>query len=96
MDGDTIRVPRRDVTRDPREDEDWFQRLPPDVQEETREAWRRRRVQHDPWYGRQAKMGRRCVVEGLVVLLVPSFLMGFAGWAPLGTAALLGPFLGWI
>ena len=90
------KAPHRDITKDPREDEEWFTRLPPAVQQETREAWQAKRVQHVPWYGRRSRMRRRCLVEGVVVILVPSLLMAVSGWAPLVGALPIGLGLGWL
>ncbi|MHC4079342.1 MAG: hypothetical protein ACYST0_12980 [Planctomycetota bacterium] len=78
---ETIKAPYRDITRDPREDEGWFQRLPPAVQERTREAWRAGRVQFDPWHDRQRRMRNRCLREGSLACVLPTLFMvgGSAG-----------------
>ena len=34
-----IEAPYRDITKDPRADEKWFLRLPPEIQDRTREVW---------------------------------------------------------
>ena len=90
-----VRVPRQDITRDPREDEDWFLRLPPEVQERTREAWYAKRVQHVPWHGRRRQMCRRCLVEGVVVMVGSSVLVGIGSWPMLLFALLTGMAVGW-
>jgi hypothetical protein len=82
MGGDrkVIHAPRRDITKDPREDEEWFQRLPPDVQDETRESWRARRVRFDPWHERNRSMRTRCLIEGVCVCMFPTVLMVQTTW----------------
>ena len=91
-----VKAPRRDITRDPREDEDWFQRLPADVQEQTRETWRARRVQFDPWRDRNRSMLHRCLGEGLFVVLLPAALMFQSGWGVILVAVPGGLLTGWL
>ena len=88
-------MPRQDITRDPREGEDWFLRLPLEIQERTREAWYAKRVQHDPWHGCRRQMCRRCLLEGVVVMVGSSVLVGMVSWPTLLVALLTGMAVGW-
>ncbi len=91
-----IEAPHRDITRDPREDEEWFQRLPPDVQERTVETWRARRVQCDPWHIRQRALRNRCLFEGVCVCVFPTLLMVGSPWGLVLAAVLGGLVTGWL
>lgn len=93
---EVIRAARRDITRDPREDEEWFQRLPPEVQEQTRESWRARRVQFDPWHQRNRAMLNRCLGEGAFVVLLPAALMFEASWSVILAGVPGGLLTGWL
>lgn len=98
MGGDrkVIRAPRRDITKDARENEEWFQRLPADVQEQTRESWRARRVQFDPWYERSRSMRNRCLFEGVCVCVFPTVLMFHTSGGLILAAAFGGLLSGWL
>jgi hypothetical protein len=91
-----IHVPYRDITRDPREDEDWFQRLPPEVQERTREGWRTRRVQFVPWHARNRELRKRCLGEGVCVCVLPTLLMVGTSWTLVLAAVPGGLVTGWL
>lgn len=89
-----VRSEHRDITRDPREDEDWFRRLPPQAKEEFREVWRVRGGKENHWLERSAVMRNRVFFEAMLVVAVPvtlgSLLQGLAApivWAiPCGLA----------
>ncbi len=91
-----MEAPHRDITKDPREDQDWFQRLPPAVQERTREAWRAARVQCDPWHARQRALRRRCLFEGACVGVVPTLFMVGTSWGLVLAAVPGGLGTGWL
>lgn len=55
---------------DPREREDWFQRLPPAVQQQTRAVWRRRQEQITVGRRRGARSLARIARESAVLLVV--------------------------
>ncbi|MEM7199638.1 MAG: hypothetical protein AAF628_05190 [Planctomycetota bacterium] len=89
-----------DITRDPREAEDWFRRLPPGVQETTQAAWRAERECASVWDARCRAPRRRSVAEGAGLLAVAIVLA--AKWHPwtrlvvLVVAALgVGAAIGW-
>lgn len=67
--------------RDPREDEEWFRKLPADMQEKYRERWQWEATRFDP-LAEQAR--RRLLVtlyEGAAVFVVVDFLLGMLlGW----------------
>lgn len=98
--GDTgrnvVHAPRRDITRDPREDHEWFQRLPPEVQERTREGWRTQRVQFDPWHIRNRALRNRCLFEGVCVCVFPTPLMMGSSWVLILAAVPGGLVTGWL
>lgn len=71
----TTEIQNRDITRDLREDEDWFLRLPPDVQDEIREKWRDDRMRFEPWANRQRQFRNRCLREGVFVCALPGALV---------------------
>ncbi len=86
----------RDITKDPREDEDWFQRLPQDVQERTREIWRGDRVRFDPWHARNLALRKRCLFEGVFACALPASMMIGTSWPLVLTAVLGGLVTGWL
>lgn len=88
----TVRETYQDITRDPREGEDWFLRMPPEAQQELREVWCNRRVRHLPWRCRNRRMRMRCLGEGIVVLLMPGLFVG--GWWLALLAVPIGALLG--
>ncbi len=91
-----VEAPHRDITKDPREDHEWFQRLPPEAQEQTLEHWRARRVQHDPWHVRRRALRKRCLFEGVCVCVVPTLMMVGTSWALVLAAVPGGLATGWL
>jgi len=88
------REPYRDIVKDPREDEDWFLRLPDEVQERVRESWCADRVRFIPRFERIDRWRNRCLGEGLFTVTGPVLFL-FSGGAILVSvpASLL---TGWI
>ncbi len=79
------RSEHRDITRDPREDEDWFQRLPAATKEEFREVWRLRGGKENHWLERSSGMRNRVLLEALMVVVGPVLLGAMMQqlWAPI-------------
>jgi len=95
-DREVIHAPRRDITRDPREDEEWFQRLPPEIQERTVESWRAGRVRFDPWHDRNRALRNRCLFEGVCVCVLPTFMMLGSSWGLVLASVPGGLVTGWL
>ena len=89
--------------RDPREDEDWFQRLPPEMQEQTRRAWRdrcarqqTRRRWRDPACFRAGWEGGGLLAATIALTSIWS-ASSLVGWLlTVGFAFAVGVAVGWI
>lgn len=68
-------VPALQRVPDPREEEDWFLRLPAARQQELRDYWDERRLDGPRWRASRGQRARRLAREGAVLLCVPLLLV---------------------
>lgn len=78
-----IEAPRRTLT-DPREGEDWFQRLPAHRQDELRTSWAKEDSRRFEWAVLRTRQCKRSALDGGLVMLLPIlvanlFVKGFLG-----------------
>lgn len=85
----TYREPHRIVTRDAREDDDWFRRLPEDVQEETRQFWRGQQLEDHHWRERSRQKLLRAAWETGGLMTIPLLLANVLTAGPGVVLALL-------
>ena len=82
------------LQRDPREDADWFQRLPPTVQDEFRARWRQDVIDAARYEARMRRYGRRSLVEGAAVMVFMQ-LITWPGLWRVAVAVAVGAAMGW-
>ena len=84
----------RDIARDPREDEDWFLRMPVEAQREMRERFRNENARWVPRFERVEQWRNRCLIEGLVC--VAGAALVFSTFVAFLVALPIGALTGWI
>jgi len=81
---------------DPREEAEWFQRLPEHAKAEFRERWRAESGRNEQQHARRRRTEVRYLVEGVLLFAVLEFLMIGAGAGRLLFLVVPGGLLGWI
>ncbi len=83
-----------DRVGDPREEQEWFQRLPEHAKEEMRDRWRGQERQLDRIRQRSKESIVRYAVEGAAILPLFEIVFFSPGWLRIGASILAGALMG--
>jgi hypothetical protein len=81
---------------DPREREDWFRRLPPAVQQQTRAKWQAQEQRDGPHAERHRRFRIRSILEGLALMALVQGFYGSASLFMVLPAAAMGAGIGFL